>query len=401
MTDNNFTLLVPYEVNWEEFYNQKPDFIFSDLNIDFLNEVSSQLLKDPRSRKFPDVISFAFFCRKGNLKALKVEFESNHIHIGRGCVFHIAPGNVPVNFAYSFVAGVLAGNNNIVKVSSKDFPQVDLILEVIRNVISQDRFAEFSKKLAFVKYDRTSDATAFFSKMADARIIWGGDHTIETVKKNPVPPRSVDVCFSDRYSIAVINPGSILKEEDKDLSKLAEAFYNDTYLFDQNACSAPHLVFWLNRGDVEEAKKKFWDAVHEYARKHYEFSAIMAVDKETAFYRQAVDMNIKKEETPDNIIYRADLIGDLQKNIPDYRSKCGYFVEHTVNNMDEIAPIISHKYQTMVYHGFDKETMIDFVKRNHLKGLDKIVPFGDSTKFSLIWDGYNLISMLSRIQDII
>lgn len=30
---------------------------------------------------------------------------------------------------------------------------------------------------------------------------------------------------------------------DADMKKLAEAFYNDTYLFDQNACSAPHTIF--------------------------------------------------------------------------------------------------------------------------------------------------------------
>lgn len=30
---------------------------------------------------------------------------------------------------------------------------------------------------------------------------------------------------------------------DADMKKLAEAFYNDTYLFDQNACSAPQTIF--------------------------------------------------------------------------------------------------------------------------------------------------------------
>lgn len=401
MMNFNYNLLVPENIDWNVLKNNQSDFIFSENNINFLNEISSYLLKDKRSRVYPDVISFAFFCRKANLISLKDKFKSDLIQIGRGLTFHVAPGNVPVNFAYSFVAGLLAGNNNIVKVSSKEFPQVDLILEVISKVINTEQFKDFKDKCAFVKYDRSSDATAFFSEMADARVIWGGDNTIETIKKNPTKPRCIDVCFSDRYSIAVIKTDSVIKEDGKMLKKIAESFYNDTYLFDQNACSAPHLVFWLGNNNIEEAKLKFWNAVHEYAISHYNFRDIMAVDKETAFYQQAVKMNIKKEESTDNIIYRVNLEGELPKDIPDYRSKCGYFVEHSISSLEEITPIITRQYQTLIYHGFSIEEMRQFIISNKLKGLDRIVPFGDSTKFSLIWDGYNLISILSRVQDII
>ncbi len=30
-----------------------------------------------------------------------------------------------------------------------------------------------------------------------------------------------------------------------DLIKIAQDFYNDAYLFDQNACSSPHLIVWI------------------------------------------------------------------------------------------------------------------------------------------------------------
>ena len=65
--------------------------------------------------------------------------------------------------------------------------------------------------------------------------------------------------------------------------------------------------------------------------------------------------------------------------------------------MNEIAPIVTSKYQTLAYYGFEREELLRFVKQNHLYGLDRIVPVGDTTAFSLIWDGNNLIEMFSRI----
>ena len=45
--------------------------------------------------------------------------------VGRGIVFHITPSNVPLNFAYSWLSGILSGNLNIVRVASKKSEQMD------------------------------------------------------------------------------------------------------------------------------------------------------------------------------------------------------------------------------------------------------------------------------------
>ena len=41
----------------------------------FLAELSKKLQKDRRAMAYPDVLSFAFFCRKANIAKLKAEFE--------------------------------------------------------------------------------------------------------------------------------------------------------------------------------------------------------------------------------------------------------------------------------------------------------------------------------------
>lgn len=395
MTDN-YTLLYPAQVEWDKFVEQKPDVPFADNVIEFLNALSGALLKDRESRLYPDAITFAFFCRKANLQKLKEEYVSDGIlRMGRGLLFHIAPSNVPINFGYSLVSGLLAGNANVVRVSSKQFAQVDLIIKHLHALLAFGEYNEVANRIALVRYDRTSDANEMFSAMCNVRVIWGGDATIATLRQNAILPRAFDVCFADRYSIAAINPESIMEASDAEMKKLAEAFYNDTYLFDQNACSAPHTIFWLQSDKLEDAKNRFWNAVHEHVAAKYQLQAVMSVDKLTAFYRQAACMDVRKKEMPDNVVVRTEL-KELPKNIEDFRCACGYFSEKTISSLDEIAPIVSIKYQSLGYYGFGKEELRDFVIRNRFQGLDRIVPIGETTAFALTWDGYNLIDTFTR-----
>ena len=66
-----------------------------------------------------------------------------------------------------------------------------------------------------------------------------------------------------------------------------------------------------------------------------------------------------------------------------------------------MVPIIKNKYQTLAYYGYDREMWKDFVLKNRMIGVDRIVPIGETTAFSLTWDGYNLIDQLTRIVSII
>ena len=377
---------------------ERPLVPFAEEVIEGLDALSKALMRDPQSRLYPDVVTFAFFCRRGNLMKLREQYQSLisnvqcQIRLGRGLIFHIAPSNVPVNFAYSVVAGLLAGNTNVVRVSQKQFPQVDIIVKHMREI--------GLKRLAVVRYPHESNANEVFSAMSDVRVIWGGDATIATIRQNAIPPRAFDICFADRYSLAAINADKMCDESMYDVCKgLAEKFYNDTYLFDQNACSAPHLVVWTGN-HVEEAKKLFWDAVQHVTEQKYQFQDVMAVDKLTALYKQACAMPTHEEETKNNILRRVE-IDALPQDIDSFRCAGGYFTEYTAQSLDEIAPIVNEKYQTLAYYGFTQQELADFVRRNRLSGIDRIVPFGETTAFSLTWDGMNLIERMSRIISVI
>ena len=395
--DMNIRLLFPKHIDWEQWKQYKPDVPFSKEVIDYLNSLSVSLLRDKQSRLYPDVVTFAFFCRKANIVVQKEKyFSKEEQRIGRGILFHIAPSNVPINFGYSLVAGLLGGNYNVVRVSSKEFPQVSLIVKHMF-ILEKDRIHKnVSNRIALVQYERTSVATDFFSSFCNVRIIWGGDMTIWQIRKSAIPARSFDVTFANRYSMAVIRGDELMKENEKTIKLLAEGFYNDTYLFDQNACSAPHLIVWLGKSkSIQEIQQHFWEAIQRLVEQKYKFQSVLAIDKLTTFYKQAVNMSIEKVETKDNKLIRV-LLKELNIQVDAFNCAGGYFSEYVAESLEEIVPIIKDKYQTMAYYGFTQKELMNFVVNNRLIGIDRIVPVGETTNFTLIWDGYRLVDVLSR-----
>ena len=128
---------------------------FDNRICDFLKAVSVVLMQDPEAKKYSDVITFAFFCRKGNIDRLKKEFGKDaDTRLGRGLTFHVAPSNVPVNFAYSLVAALLAGNAVIVKASSKDFVQTRIIAAAMNSVLEREMFLELKPYVTIISYPR-------------------------------------------------------------------------------------------------------------------------------------------------------------------------------------------------------------------------------------------------------
>lgn len=372
---------------------------FSDEVIAYLDSLSKELNKDSRTWQFPDVATFSFYCRRSNILQLKKKlYQDNLIKLGRGIVFHIAPSNVPVNFAYSLIVGLLAGNANVVRVPSRNFEQVNIIVDAINNLSHEHSMV--TKRIALVRYNRLNIATSKFSSMCDVRIIWGGDETINQIRKNPLLPRAFDITFADRYSFCAINADKFIYE--KDPNKIANWFYNDTYLFDQNACTSPHLVVWIGtKSNVNKAQNVFWDNLYNIVKDKYRVQPVFAVDKITSFYNQAIHMqDIKLMSTEDNLLWRLKL-GVLSSDVDMFRCNSGYFSEYHAVDLSELSKIINRKYQTLAYYGFSKEELNNFINQIRPSGIDRIVPIGKTMDFSLIWDGYNIIESLSRSIEIL
>jgi hypothetical protein len=377
----------------------RPLIPYQALLCEFLNDLSSELRSCKEAAAYPDIITFAFWCRRANIAKLKRDFEDGKARLGLGLVFHITPSNVPVNFAFSFVFGLLSGNANIVRVPSKRFKQIDIICGALNRLFDYDKYSEIKAMTAFLRYEQNDEITGKFCANCNARIIWGGDATIRNIRKLPIPERGVELAFSDRYSFCVIDAPSVIKLDEAGLSRLAQGFYNDAYLMDQNACSSPHLIVWQGE-EKQSAKEKFWRAVSRTVADKYQLAAVNAVDKYTLLMSNAIELNnISCFNKHSNYLYRIT-IDRLPDNMDALRGKCGYFYEYDTDDINSLAHIINTKYQTLTYFGVDKSELLDFVLKNRLLGIDRIVPVGKALDIEVIWDGYDIVRSLSRIIDV-
>lgn len=364
----------------------------------FLESLSKELEKKIYN-KYADLKSLSFWCRKKNLEKLKSSFISEKLKKGKGLIFHITPSNVPTNFVYSLIFGLLTGNSNVIKVPSKKFDQVSIICNLINKILKIKRFKKVKKLINIIRYEKENDEfTKFLSSICDVRIIWGGSKTIKAIRKFPLQERSSELTFADRYSLCLLDSKKIEKLNEFDLKLLVQRFYNDTYLFDQNACSSPHLILWMGNSS-SISRQRFWKTLSLYLEEKYNLPEKASYDKYNKLCNDVVNLkNFKSQEKFGNLIYTL-LLNKLDEDIDKMRGKWGYFYEYKINNLNQIKKIINNKFQTLTYFGVEKKLLQTFVK-NNLRGIDRVVPIGQALDISLNWDGIDINNALTRVIDI-
>ena len=370
---------------------------FNSKVIDFLNDLSELLDNKFNNKNFPDIKALSFFCRKKNFLNLKNKhLNKDSTRFGLGLLFHVTPSNVPTNFAYSLIFGLISGNSNVVKIPSKKFTEIEIICKSINLILNKRKHAQIKDMITIVRYDSgNSSLTKKFSSTCDARLIWGGDKTIDSIKKFETKAKNIDIPFSDRYSISLINSEKFLKLSNRGVINLIRNFYNDTYAVDQNACSSPHLILWKGKS-YYKAKKKFWFFLSNLVKEKYNPPLISTVDNYSKLVTEIIDnKNFHSFENFNRSLY----VIKLKKLYPSLfikKSKWGFFYECNIKNLKNIDYVTNRGLQTLTYFGFSKKFLKAFFKTNNFNGIDRIVPFGQALNINLIWDGYDLTKILSR-----
>ena len=372
----------------ENMQNVKVLRPFDDEVIAFLNDLSGILRKD---REYSDVATFGFWCRKAALLKEKEKYDDVTERFGKGIVFHSTPSNVPVNFAFSFAAGLLAGNANIVRLPGRPFAQVDIISNAVNELLA-DKHKAMAPYIVFVMFPPVKEITDTFSSLCNARVIWGGDMTVAELRQSKIPARTTEITFADRHSIAVIDADAYLAEENK--GAVIQNFYNDTYFTDQNACTSPRIIFW--RGSKkEEAKADFWRHVHEMVVGKYSLAPVQSVGKLNALYSVAAYKKVRLVKSDDMYITRV-AVDRIDRDLMNYKYNSGFFFEKDIDGLNEIADVCDIRCQTLTYFGVKEEDFREFLEQTRPVGIDRIVPLGKSMDFALIWDGHDLIRQMSR-----
>lgn len=384
--------------NLEAFEGELGWEIFHPSVIEMLRQLSKEILGDTSAKSFPDLISIGFAIRPTNIELYRNMFLHRSPRKGRGKTFHITPANVPLNFVFSYVFALLAGNPSCIRLSSKQFPQVELFVEILLKVLNNMEFEFIKKSTYFVRYPHNQKITDYFSSTCDARVIWGGDSTIKQIRKSEIPLRAIDIAFDDRYSFSLLNAEVIVEIDEWDLDVMVEKFFSDAYLFDQRGCSSPKLVCWTGtEQQVIGASQIFWGKVRSLAISRYDLQMKNSVDKFVdACIISSSDCSINKIDLTDNFLLLVDSNLDSSL-IGEFHCQFGSFLQCRLTELSDLQMIVSGKFQTMTYFGYDIDSLRDLVLGMPLKGIDRVVPVGQAFDISINWDGVNFVETLSRI----
>lgn len=376
-----------------------PWVIFDPRAVAFLCDLSADLLRTPEARAQDVAAAFGFWRRPAHLQALARRHASPVPRLGRGLVFHVAPSNVPALFGYTMAIGLLADNANVVRASSHRGEADAVLLARLAQVLDRPEHGQVRERLSIVTYGRDNGVTAAYCARCDGRVVWGGDATVAALRAMPMPPHAVEFSFPDRWSLALFSQAAFSAMDGEELAVQARRFYNDTYQMDQNACSSPHLVLWLEDGGTPDCRARWWRTVAEQVVRRYDLGFYQAARKKETLCRLAMTMDTPPiasvEQYEGNRLYVACL-DRLPADPTGLRGGFSLFFQSAVSGWEALLSLLSPKVQTLVCGGIEPEPLARYLAERGAGGVDRVVRLGQALEMDTIWDGKDLISGLSR-----
>lgn len=375
---------------------------FDERSISFVQKFSSKLLKYPNIKQYPDLVALAYWFRRSNIYKLKENYSNcnNYIRLGRGISFHIAPSNVDTIFVYSFFLSLLAGNSSFIRVSQNESPQLNIVLEVFKDIYNEDD-TETAARFVVCTYPHESDVTKRLSNNCELRIIWGGDETVKTITNVPLKPTASEIKFPNRTSFSAIKLEAIEAMDDKDLHRLCIKFYSDIQLFGQQACSSPLAIYFVGPSSKKIYIDRFWIFFKE-ASKNHNISSSEAMDRFVAASNMAISGKIGKSQSKFDFNNVVVLDGELSSKLSfrEEHSGNGLLIQYHLKQLNELTGYITAKDQTLSIYGFNNEEVKTFLGSITNRGIDRVVPIGQALDFGNIWDGLDLLDVMSRKIDL-
>jgi hypothetical protein len=366
--------------------------------VDFVKRFSDEILRSRALRAYPETVAFGYWIRGARLQQMEQAFyalPTSGLLTPRGVAFHIAPANVDTIFLYSLVISLLAGNRNIVRISSRESEQVAIMCQLLQQLLGSPPCDVVSDRLLVVRYEHSEAVTREFSGLADVRVVWGGDTTVDAIRKIPLPPNGVEVNFADKVSFAVIDAAEYLAHGDS--AKIAKSFFNDAYWFGQMACSSPRIVLWRgNDADVSKASAVFWPALE--AQIASSPSSLSTMDFMNKFYAQQVFCAVSQAYVKRGANNLLNVIRVNSFNALSLDEHCGggLFLEMSISTLAEISEFVTRKHQTVTTYGVRRDEWLGFIGTKRPRGIDRIVPVGEALNFAAVWDGFDLFRAFCR-----
>ncbi|MBQ1026044.1 acyl-CoA reductase [Micromonospora sp. C95] len=367
--------------------------------IDFLTRFARRLLAPAVARRHPELGSLGFFLRPAEIKrAVAAMQRPDALVFPRGNVFHVSPANVDTIFVYSWALSALAGNHNVVRISERSTTAADAVLDALTATLT-DADPIISRTQHMITYGRDDRLTAALSTWCDLRVIWGGDVAVNTIREHPLRPSARDLTFPGRTSWAALSAAGWRTADPAARRRAVAGLANDTYWFDQAACSSPLTVFLVGEsvdGVGDEFLTLLLDVVNE---RGWQVDAAMAVEKRVNAYGLAATGAFTTIAFPANAV-TAMSVRTLQ-DVPRRWLGTGSFPFAQVGSLLDLVPAITRQDQTFSHFGFTPAELQAFATALGGRGVDRIVPFGSALTFSAIWDGYDLPREFTRLTTLV
>ncbi len=377
MTYPDVEHLIP-EQTWDLFcYEPLPCF---DVTIRaFLAALSQRLQHEFRA--YPELAAFGFWLRPRQIEqqALRLSQRSPV-----GMVFHLVPSNVPTVAFYSWVMALLMGNPSVIRLSSRKHPTQEAMLVLLREMLQQPDWQKIASRTRFIRYEHNDQITAWFSQQCHLRIVWGGDSTINEIRKIGLSTKAQELVFPDRRSIAIIDSQWLASLSEEKRTEIVKDFQLDCTLFDQKACSSPTTLLWLSEPDLS-VKKRFLEQV---------FAPFADIPSFTM--DRLVQSQLNTLHHPSEQISNYPGVSVLKYDTPSFLAYTapGLVFESVIVDWQEVK----NKFwdvQTCVYLG---DSLCEC--KQNLQGMhgriDRLVKPGQALTFDWYWDGIDILYACSR-----
>ena len=148
---------------------------FAQERIDFISELSGVLLKHPIVRSDPAGVALGFWLRRANVNSFADEFRNRRVrnrkYVSAGLVYHVTPANVDTMFLYSWALSFIAGNVNIVRLTTRASELASILLECLNRQFCEHEI--FGRSNWFISYQHDEVITTKLSEACDVRFVWG------------------------------------------------------------------------------------------------------------------------------------------------------------------------------------------------------------------------------------
>ena len=369
--------------------------------IEFCTELSAELLRPASGVGQAQLVSLGYWLRPAAIARMRESFErtaGTAVMVPRGLAFHVTPANVDTMFAYSWLLSLLVGNANVVRISSQETVLASRLLEAIASVLNRPAFAGLLRNNRIIRTGHDDRVAGGLSSIADVRVVWGGDDTVDYFRRFPLPKRGRDLTFPNRHSLALIDAAAVRSSSEEELAALADRFYNDAYWFDQAACSSPRLIVWQAEpgDDARDARDRFQAALSDaILRRNYEVETGLAITKLVFAFRRAAANERLHVEAPSNEVTWVEL-----PDLAGYdRDHCGgglFFEFVTSDLIAELRRLVGPQDQTAVCYGLDREAVLEIARQLNGRGIDRFVRVGRALEFSAVWDGFDLLGEFAK-----